>query len=97
MSSFPKSLGALTLLAVGAGGTGPNHGLPGRGPGGHAQGSEGLGHRRAPRLQGPARGQRIGRQGMEVWEGKCASCHGIFGESNEIFSPLVGGTTKPKT
>ena len=23
----------------------------------------------------------------------CASCHGIFGESNEVFSPLVGGTT----
>jgi len=32
-------------------------------------------------------------KGMEVWEAKCASCHGIFGESNEIFSPLVGGTT----
>jgi cytochrome c len=32
-------------------------------------------------------------KGMEVWEGKCASCHGIFGESNEVFSPLVGGTT----
>jgi len=33
-------------------------------------------------------------KGMDVWEGKCASCHGIFGESNEVFSPLVGGTTK---
>jgi S-disulfanyl-L-cysteine oxidoreductase SoxD len=31
---------------------------------------------------------------MEVWEAKCASCHGIFGESNEVFTPLVGGTTK---
>jgi cytochrome c551/c552 len=30
---------------------------------------------------------------MDVWEGKCASCHGVFGESNEVFSPLVGGTT----
>jgi hypothetical protein len=30
---------------------------------------------------------------MEVWEGKCASCHGVFGESNEVFSALVGGTT----
>jgi len=28
-----------------------------------------------------------------VWEGKCASCHGVFGESNEVFAPLVGGTT----
>ncbi|MFN4116628.1 MAG: c-type cytochrome, partial [Inhella sp.] len=32
-------------------------------------------------------------KGMEVWESKCASCHGIFGESNEVFSPLIGGTT----
>lgn len=32
-------------------------------------------------------------QGMEVWESKCASCHGVFGESNQTFSPLVGGTT----
>ena len=31
--------------------------------------------------------------GQEVWEGKCAHCHGIFGESGEVFSPLVGGTT----
>lgn len=32
-------------------------------------------------------------KGQEVWEAKCASCHGTFGESNEVFSPLVGGTT----
>jgi cytochrome c len=32
--------------------------------------------------------------GMEVWEAKCASCHGTFGESNEVFTPIVGGTTK---
>ncbi len=31
--------------------------------------------------------------GQQVWEGKCASCHGIFGESNEVFNPIVGGTT----
>ena len=32
--------------------------------------------------------------GEQTWEAKCASCHGVFGESNEIFTPLVGGTTK---
>ncbi|MEO7708437.1 MAG: c-type cytochrome [Caldimonas sp.] len=32
--------------------------------------------------------------GERVWEAKCASCHGVFGESNEVFTPLVGGTTK---
>ena len=32
-------------------------------------------------------------QGQHVWEAKCASCHGVFGESNEVFTPLIGGTT----
>jgi S-disulfanyl-L-cysteine oxidoreductase SoxD len=32
-------------------------------------------------------------KGMQVWESQCASCHGFFGESNEFFSPVVGGTT----
>jgi S-disulfanyl-L-cysteine oxidoreductase SoxD len=32
-------------------------------------------------------------KGQDVWEGKCASCHGVFGESNEVFAPLIGGTT----
>lgn len=32
--------------------------------------------------------------GERVWEAQCASCHGVFGESNEVFTPIVGGTTK---
>lgn len=32
-------------------------------------------------------------EGQKVWDEKCASCHGTFGESNEVFTPLVGGTT----
>ena len=32
-------------------------------------------------------------KGQDVWEAKCAQCHGVFGESNEVFNPLVGGTT----
>ena len=32
-------------------------------------------------------------RGMELWETHCASCHGVFGESNEVFTPIVGGTT----
>src|ERR1700682_576217 len=32
-------------------------------------------------------------RGQEIWESKCASCHGTFGESNEVFTPLIGGTT----
>ena len=32
-------------------------------------------------------------QGQDIWEAKCASCHGVFGEANNVFHPLVGGTT----
>ena len=32
--------------------------------------------------------------GDTVWEARCAACHGAFGESNEVFTPLVGGTTQ---
>jgi len=32
-------------------------------------------------------------RGEEIWQAKCASCHGTFGESNEVFNPVIGGTT----
>lgn len=32
-------------------------------------------------------------KGQEIWDARCASCHGTFGESNLVFPPLVGGTT----
>ena len=47
-----------------------------------------------PDFKGLPVGSGSVEKGMEVWEAKCASCHGVFGESNEVFSPLVGGTTK---
>jgi cytochrome c551/c552 len=47
-----------------------------------------------PDFKGLPRGAGSVAKGMDVWENKCASCHGIFGESNEVFSPIVGGTTK---
>ena len=47
-----------------------------------------------PDFKGLPKGSGSVAKGMEVWEGKCASCHGVFGESNEVFSPIVGGTTK---
>lgn len=46
-----------------------------------------------PDFKGLPRGSGSVAQGQDVWEARCASCHGIFGESNEVFSPLVGGTT----
>ena len=47
-----------------------------------------------PDFKGLPKGAGSVAKGQEVWEAKCASCHGVFGESNEVFSPLVGGTTK---
>jgi cytochrome c len=46
-----------------------------------------------PDFKGLPKGSGTVAKGQDVWEAKCASCHGIFGESNEVFSPLVGGTT----
>ncbi|MCE4540417.1 c-type cytochrome [Pelomonas sp. P7] len=46
-----------------------------------------------PDFKGLPKGAGSVNQGQDVWEARCASCHGIFGESNEVFSPLVGGTT----
>ncbi len=46
-----------------------------------------------PDFKGLPRGAGTVAQGQDVWEAKCASCHGIFGESNEVFAPLIGGTT----
>jgi len=46
-----------------------------------------------PDFKGLAPGSGSVAQGQKIWDGKCASCHGTFGESNEIFTPMVGGTT----
>ena len=47
-----------------------------------------------PDFKGLPKGSGSVAQGQGVWETKCASCHGIFGESGEVFNPIVGGTTK---
>ena len=46
-----------------------------------------------PDFKGLPAGSGSVAKGQEVWEGKCASCHGVFGDSNEVFSPIIGGTT----
>lgn len=47
-----------------------------------------------PDFKGLPAGSGSVSQGQQVWESHCASCHGTFGESNEVFTPIVGGTTK---
>lgn len=44
-------------------------------------------------FKGLPKGSGSVAQGQEIFESKCASCHGIFGDSGSVFSPLVGGTT----
>ncbi len=47
-----------------------------------------------PDFKGLPKGSGSVEQGQVIWENKCASCHGTFGENNTVFTPLVGGTTK---
>lgn len=47
-----------------------------------------------PDFKGLPAGSGSVAKGQDVWEAKCASCHGIFGESTEVFTPIAGGTTK---
>jgi cytochrome c len=89
MSRSAELLAAALLLALPAG----------------ARGFEGIGRKATPEeirawdidvrpdFAGLPPGSGSVRRGQEVWDERCASCHGTFGESNEVFPPLVGGTT----
>ena len=46
-----------------------------------------------PDFKGLPKGQGSVKQGEVVWEAQCASCHGSFGESAEVFTPIAGGVT----
>ncbi|MEY4014820.1 MAG: hypothetical protein RLZZ290_1684 [Pseudomonadota bacterium] len=46
-----------------------------------------------PDFKGLPAGSGSVAKGQDVWEAQCASCHGVFGESGEVFTPIVGGTT----
>jgi len=105
MSSFrelgARALAALLLgaLACGAalGQTGPaqtsSQAYPGIGRTATAQELRAWDIDVRPDFKGLPRGSGSVARGQVIWEAQCASCHGIFGESNETFSPLVGGTT----
>jgi S-disulfanyl-L-cysteine oxidoreductase SoxD len=47
-----------------------------------------------PDFKGLPAGQGSVKRGEQVWEAQCASCHGTFGESNDVFTPIVGFTSK---
>ncbi|HRO53224.1 MAG TPA: cytochrome C, partial [Alicycliphilus sp.] len=41
-----------------------------------------------PDFKGLPPGKGTVAQGQDIWEERCASCHGFFGESNSVFMPL---------
>lgn len=45
-------------------------------------------------FKGLPKGSGSVNAGADVWDAQCASCHGAFGESNKVFAPIVGGTSK---
>jgi S-disulfanyl-L-cysteine oxidoreductase SoxD len=47
-----------------------------------------------PDFKGIPKGAGSVSQGEKLWEAQCASCHGSFGENNQVFTALVGYTTK---
>ncbi len=47
-----------------------------------------------PDFTGLPKGSGSVKKGEEVWEAKCGSCHGAFGDSNAVFPPIAGGTTR---
>lgn len=46
-----------------------------------------------PDFKGLPKGSGTVLQGQQVWDAKCASCHGTFGELTQMSAPIIGGTT----
>lgn len=93
MSSFRKSLLIAALLATTGSAVWAQGVLPGLGRPATPKEIAAWDIDVRPDFKGLPAGSGSVARGQDIWEGKCASCHGIFGESNEVFSPLVGGTT----
>jgi cytochrome c len=45
-----------------------------------------------PDFTGLPKGSGSVARGQDIWDTRCASCHGTFGESTLVFPPLAGGT-----
>ncbi|MDE3010355.1 MAG: cytochrome c [Pseudomonadota bacterium] len=46
-----------------------------------------------PDFQGLPKGSGSASNGADIFEAKCAACHGSFAESNSVFPPIAGGVT----
>jgi S-disulfanyl-L-cysteine oxidoreductase SoxD len=98
MFSFPKTVVACALLglsAVSAVAAAPaEKNFPGVGRNATAKEVAAWDIDVRPDFKGLPAGSGTVAKGQDIWEAKCAQCHGFFGESGEVFSPLVGGVTK---
>lgn len=94
MFNFPKLAGLSLALVVGLAGAQGGGKFEGIGRGATPAELKAWDIDVRPDFKGLPPGRGTVAQGQDLWEGKCAGCHGVFGESNEVFSPLIGGTTK---
>ena len=95
MSSWPKTLLATLLAAwlLCCGAAQAQGSFPGIGRAATARELAAWDTDVRPDFRGLPPGRGSVAQGQVIWEAKCASCHGVFGESNSTFFPIVGGTT----
>ena len=93
MSSFRKAILTLALLATAGMAMAQSSKYPGIGRAATDKEVKAWDIDVRPDFKGLPPGSGSVAKGQDVWEAKCAHCHGIFGESNEVFSPLIGGTT----
>lgn len=94
MSRWVEALAAIALVAAGAAHAQDKPPFPGIGRDATAREVAAWDIDVRPDFKGLPAGSGSVAQGQDIWETKCASCHGVFGESNQVFNPLVGGTTK---
>ena len=93
MSSFPRRLAVAALVLAAGSAAAQVAAYPGIGREATAREVAAWDIDVRPDFKGLPKGSGTVAQGQTIWEAKCASCHGVFGESNEVFMPLVGGTT----
>jgi cytochrome c len=93
MFKFPKIAWVIAIYLTGATAFAQSNKYPGVGRDATAKEVAAWDIDVRPDFKGLPAGSGSVAKGQDVWEAKCAHCHGIFGESNEVFSPLIGGTT----
>ncbi len=93
MSSFRKAILTLVLLATAGVAIAQSSKYPGIGRAATDKEVKAWDIDVRPDFKGLPQGSGSVAKWQDVWEAKCAHFHGVFGESNEDFSPLVGGTT----